>query len=237
MEEKNNFLGAIDYSQLATMDTKSEEEKRLDYEEEQRKKSLSISEDILKQAEQEPIISDHDAIQACIGEVNGQPSATLSTMLYRYSGDMQKFQNGAELLESDYSEESSRFFKTPIIDIKLKDEFVQFDFKFKTETDPELRILWSQLEMYGDLLNYYHLEKIKDYPFMMINIMPKKYIGRCYLSVCNPYYWTLEPEQPGVSINNVIRLIIKAENIIVTPDVLNEVDVQQTEAEIKRTFA
>lgn len=38
MEEKNNFLGAIDYSQLATMDTKSEEEKRLDYEEEQRKK-------------------------------------------------------------------------------------------------------------------------------------------------------------------------------------------------------
>ena len=72
---------------------------------------------------------------------------------------------------------------------------------------------------------------------MMINIMPKNYIGRCYLSVCNPYYWTLEPEQPGVSINNVIRLIVKAENIIVTPDVLNEVDVQQTEAEIKRTFA
>ena len=235
-ESKNDFLGAVDYAQLSSMDIKSDDEKRLESEEDKKKKDFSVASEIQKQAELEPVISDQNVIKACIGSTNNQSNANFATFLYRYTGDMQKFVNGEDLLESDYTEEAKRTYKNPILDVKLNGEFVQFDFCFKSGTDPELRILWTQLEMYGDLLNYYYLDQIKAYPFLSINIMPKKYLGRCYLSICNPYYWTLEPEHPGMSINNVIRLIAKAENLIVNSDVLDEVNIQQMDAEIKRSF-
>lgn len=228
----NKRLGEIDYARLMSIGTTENFP-----EEDRRRSGLSIAEQVLAQAKNEPEISDHELIEACIKtdkDLNPAPKTIINALLYRYTGDIEQFLNGKALNDADYSKEAVRTFKSPLLDIKLKGEFVQIDFIFKSGTDPELRIMWSQLEMFGNLQHYFYSGKINAFPIFALNIMPKKYIGRCYLSVFNPYYWTLEPENPGVSINNVIRMIVKSDNLIVTPDVLNDIDICQIDADVRR---
>lgn len=174
-------------------------------------------------------ISEIDFLDSCQGlneqeESNSLIELNLMTFDSKY-GDIDD--------ESAFTTISMR--KTKNADLSFVDlgDFIQITLSFKTRLDPELRLLWNLVEKYSEIISENAKEVSSQIPFLIANIAPDKYLGKCYLSFTNPIFWTLQPKEAGDKYCNSIRFCVPIDNFSIIP-IDTDMDIDIYKAEVNR---
>lgn len=178
--------------------------------------------------------TEKELIESCFGRNEaGYANSEVSCSLLTYKGTNEEYTK-----DENYKELSTRFTKQAEFYLEAHFGFVQIDLTFKSALDPELRLFWNQMTLFGTKLasvnNPDNPEEEK--PFMAFNIMPDKYLGKYYLSFVNPIMWVLQPQTVGTDKCNVLRMLVPADNFIIN-EMREDVDLAKLEAEASRTYA
>lgn len=101
----------------------------------------------------------------------------------------------------------------PAIKIEHHDQFVQLDLCFKSFSSDELRVIWSLLESYGKELDSFDEIASDKVPVLNIVVVPISFSGKYIISLSNPIFWVLQPENPGEQYCNMIRMLLPEDDI------------------------
>lgn len=176
-----------------------------------------------------------EILLSCFGRNKlGEANVEISSSLLNYTGDDT---DEAKSNEFNYEEISTRFSRQGEFLFEARDGLAQVDIKYKSNMDPEFRLLWQQLEDYGKRLSDYNLtdEPEDGYPLLFYTVVPDEYSDKYYISLTNPFMWVLQPESPDEEKCKILRLFFKSENIDIK-EIPEAVDVTQAEAEAARTY-
>ena len=113
--------------------------------------------------------------------------------LLRYNKE--NYTPGEKIDDALYENVSHRMCDSARVTIKLSDEYVRIDYEFSSTESPDLRMLWEYLEEYGDLSD--RLKEGAKPHFMVLALIPEKYMGRYAAQLMGPVFWSTIPRKPG----------------------------------------
>lgn len=114
--------------------------------------------------------------------------------------------------ENRYEEILTKSSFKPSVNFMRLGEFLIIDLIYVSSMDPEIRILFDQLELYGkNCAKYYEDEEI--FPMFGLNINPYQYAQKYYIQAFAPRYWTRLPSQSLKTESNMIRILFEAKNV------------------------
>lgn len=175
-------------------------------------------------------LSESDFLFSCEGmSDDGDSNSLLEAILMSFTGDSEQDM----MDENCFQLISSRKTKNANITIYDMGDFVQFNFAFKTHLAPELRFFWNLFENYASKLKEKQINDLPENPFLIINIEPNKYLGECFLSLLNPFFWSLQPQEAGGNCNS-IRFCVLKENVLINP-ISTDLDINTLKAEASRS--
>ena len=190
--------------------------------------SMEESEKMLKPIEN---LTDKEIIELCMDKEKSV--ATCFLQLARYTNKTQKDSEEGRKNVANYETIKDRMIYNPIIDIQPRPSIVSIRLKFKSAVDPELKLMWSILNDYGEKISLLN-DKENDC-FLSMSFMPNDYAGQVMVTAVNPLSWTLEPEIVGMPINNILHIDFWATNMfIVDGDDLGNANIQEEIANINR---
>lgn len=180
--------------------------------------------------EKENEVKDVDILKSCIGlNEDGESKCTMISELLSFKGKTKE-----DFDKEDFYEEiSKRTIRKPEYMFYPCGDFVQVVLKFKSALDPELKLLWSQLEEYGRLNVQKEIEE-NGMPVFSMNIMPDEYIGKYMITLNGPGFWFLQPEVFGTQILNVLKIVFPIDNVNIVKLEDIDLDKVKAEAEVQR---
>ena len=119
---------------------------------------------------------------------------------------------------------------TAPVTINSRHRFIEVDMTFASPTANELKLIYSHLERYGDLLNKQEPDD-DEIPSFKFYIVPVSSLGSCFISAVEPVFWALTSNKPG-EVPNQVRILFDAEYVDFYET--DEVDLEDIDAEAQR---
>lgn len=173
------------------------------------------------------MVKENEFLNACKGrneEGEGRCGITCSLLLYDKENE-----------NEPYKEISTRSTKEAEFDIVRVGNLIQISLIYKTAYSPDLKLFWSQLQTYGELLESYNRNEEPRFPICMFNVFPEDYSNISYMSFSGPAFWVLQPQYVGDEKCNVIRMLFEG-NTFMLNDVPDDIDITDMEAEANRAY-
>lgn len=179
-------------------------------------------------------ISEEQVILSCFGRNElGDANAEISASLLVYSGDDSEEERENEF---NYKEIASRFTKHGEFYLEAHNGVVQIDIKFRSNMDPEMRLIWKLLEDFGKKMSECIIKDIEnEIPLCSLLVVPDEYSDSYFISLSNPMLWFLQPESPEDEACKIIRIFFDSANVEVK-EVPNDIDLIKAQAEASRPY-
>lgn len=113
-----------------------------------------------------------------------------------------------------YRENLSRSTSKPEVVVSLlPNGFVSVDLIFISASDPELKLFYKELETFKVNYTDSMKEDIGCIPIAEFAFMPDTQLGLSYLSLSNPIFFCIMPQNIGDVSNNVLRILFMAKDM------------------------
>lgn len=177
-------------------------------------------------------INEEEILMSCFGRDNfgASNASTQATLLLYKGGDS----NEDKTNEFNYEEVATRFIENAEFYLESHNGIVQVDFKFISNLDPEMNLLWRMFTDFGKELNKSLLKETSTIPLLSILVSPTN-DAKHFLTLSNPMLWFLQPESPEESKCNIIRAFYDASDIEIKT-VSEDIDEDKIKAEAMRTY-
>lgn len=158
-------------------------------------------------------------VKECQGiDDDGQPKAAIALTL-----EMMHVDNSRKVI-------SQQAMFRPVVTINRRMEFIEIIFTFKTAIDSNLKVMFANLEKYGQKLNDI-TELATEAPILSITIVPTISLGCYYMVALNPVMWALQPQAVNGPVNQ-LKVIVRCEDVGFYQ--ADDMDLSQIEAEVRR---
>lgn len=159
-------------------------------------------------------------VEECQGVYpDGKPKAAVSIILDMVSQNMKSKRTIAQ--QSIYK---------PVVYINRRMEFIEIAFEFPTELDANLKVMFANVEKYGQKQNEYD-ELSTEAPMFSLTLIPVAALGSMYIVAINPIFWAIQPKRINEPAK-ILKMLFKCDEVGFYQT--DEIDMGQIQAELQR---